>query len=73
MQKFYEIYPEYKSVVIPEDKFSWGWYYAAQLMGDIESAKSTESYTQKLQNAMIGRTKPRYFCRRSTLNYLLIA
>lgn len=49
MQKFYEIYPEYKSVPIPEDKFSWGWYYAAQLMGDLESANSTENYTQKLQ------------------------
>jgi len=49
MQKFYELYPEYKSVPIPEDKFSWGWYYAAQLMGDIESANSTESFMQKLQ------------------------
>ncbi|MEK7723891.1 MAG: DUF3526 domain-containing protein [Acidobacteriota bacterium] len=49
MQKFYEIYPEYKSVPIPEDKFSWGWYYAMNFMGDSESANSTESYTQKLQ------------------------
>lgn len=49
MQKFYELYPEYSSIPIPEDRFSWGWYYAAQLMGDIESANSTENYTQKLQ------------------------
>ncbi len=50
MEKFYELYPEYKSVPIPEDKFSWGWYYAAQLMGDVESANSTENYIKKLQN-----------------------
>lgn len=49
MQKFYIKYPQYKEFPIPEDKFSWGWYYAAQLMGDIESANSTESYTEKLQ------------------------
>lgn len=49
MRKFYELYPEYSAVSIPEDKFSWAWYYAAQLMGDLESADSTEGYTQKLQ------------------------
>lgn len=49
MQKFYEIYPEYASVPIPEDKFSWGWYYAAQLMGDVESANSNENYLKKLE------------------------
>lgn len=49
MKRFYEIYPQYSSVEIPEDRFSWGWYYAAQLMGDIESSASTENYTQKLQ------------------------
>jgi ABC-2 type transport system permease protein len=49
MQKFYEIYPEYKSFAIPEDKFSWGWYYAMNLMGDLEAANSTEKYIEKLQ------------------------
>jgi ABC-2 type transport system permease protein len=49
MQKFYEIYPEYKSFPIPEDKFSWGWYYAMNFMGDIEAANSTEKYIEKLQ------------------------
>ncbi len=48
MQKFYEIYPEYKSFAIPEDKFSWGWYYAMNLMGDVEAANSTEKYIEKL-------------------------
>jgi ABC-2 type transport system permease protein len=49
MQKFYEIYPEYKNFPIPEDKFSWGWYYAMNLMGDIEAANSTDKYIEKLQ------------------------
>ncbi len=50
MQKFYEVYPEYKSFPIHEDKFSWGWYYAMQLTGDLESANSTEKYIEKLKN-----------------------
>lgn len=49
MSRFYEIYPEYRSVPIPEDKFSWGWYYAMNLMGDLESANSTAQYTEKLR------------------------
>lgn len=49
MQKFYEIYPEYKKFTIPEDKFSWGWYYAMNFMGDLESANSTEQYIEKLK------------------------
>ncbi len=48
MQKFYEIYPEYKNFPIPEDKFSWGWYYAINFMGDVESANSTANYIEKL-------------------------
>lgn len=49
MQKFYELYPQYKEFPIPEDKFSWGWYYAAQLMGDIESGETTAEYAKKLK------------------------
>lgn len=49
MQKFYVKYPQFKDIPIPEDKFSWSWYYAAQLMGDIESGDTTESYMQKLK------------------------
>lgn len=57
MQKFYELYPQYKSTPIPEEKFSWGWYYAAQLMGDIESANSTENYIKKLQKRDVWTNK----------------
>ena len=49
MQKFYAEYPQYKDVPIPEDKFSWGWYYAAQLMGDLESSNATANYMKKLE------------------------
>jgi ABC-2 type transport system permease protein len=49
MQKFYEIYPEYKNFPIPEDKFSWGWYYAMNLMGDLEATNSTGKYIEKLK------------------------
>ena len=49
MEKFYAIYPQYRDFPIPEDKFSWGWYYAAQLMGDLESRGETENYIKKLE------------------------
>lgn len=49
MRRFYEIYPEYRSVPISEDQFSWGWYYAMNLMGDLDSANSTAQYIEKLR------------------------
>ncbi len=49
MQRFYTQYPQYRDVPIPEDKFSWGWYYAAQLMGDLEAASATQQYMEKLE------------------------
>jgi ABC-2 type transport system permease protein len=49
MQKFYAKYPQFKDIPIPEDKFSWGWYYAAQLMGDLESGDTTANYMRKLK------------------------
>ena len=49
MQKFYRVYPQYSDVPIPEDKFSWGWYYAAQLMGDLEASGGSRNYAKKLE------------------------
>ncbi len=49
MRKFYEIYPDYREIPIPEDKFSWGWYYAMNLMGDLEASNSTAQYVEKLR------------------------
>jgi ABC-2 type transport system permease protein len=28
MERFYQKYPEYLGFPVPEDRFSWGWYYA---------------------------------------------
>lgn len=61
MQQFFQLYPQYSSSVIPEDKFSWAWYYAAQLMGDIESAQATENYTQKLRTRDLWTTRAALF------------
>lgn len=49
MKIFYEFYPEYRDIPIPEDKFSWGWYYAMQHAGDAESAAATGRYMDKLR------------------------
>lgn len=49
MQKFYEKYPAYRSFPIPEDKFSWGWYYAMQNAGDLEAGDATAQYLAKLE------------------------
>ena len=49
MEKFFVKYPQFREFPIPEDKFSWGWYYAAQNMGDEESADETARYMDKLK------------------------
>lgn len=50
MDKFYKVYPQYKNFTVEEnDAFTWTWYYAMQHMGDLESAKSSEQYTEKMQ------------------------
>ncbi|RXM65604.1 hypothetical protein BOQ60_07395 [Chryseobacterium sp. CH1] len=50
MEKFYKAYPQYKNFIVEEnDTFTWTWYYAMQHMGDVESSKSSEQYTKKMQ------------------------
>jgi ABC-2 type transport system permease protein len=50
MEKFYKVYPQYRNFTVEEnDTFPWTWYYAMQHMGDLESAKSAELYTEKMQ------------------------
>lgn len=44
MQAFYSRYPEYARWRVPEDKFSWAWYYAMQQQGDEESAPAAERF-----------------------------
>ncbi|MBL8207831.1 MAG: DUF3526 domain-containing protein [Blastocatellia bacterium] len=49
MQRFFQTYPEYASFQVPLDKFSYGWYYAAQHLGDVEAAKASAQYRAKLR------------------------
>ena len=48
MAKFFAKYPELAGYAVPEDKFSWGWYYAMQQMGDEEAAEASARFRDKL-------------------------
>jgi ABC-2 type transport system permease protein len=48
MQRFFQRYPEYASFQAPADKFSWGWYFAAQHLGDEDAAESATQLRAKL-------------------------
>ncbi|HEV7347748.1 ABC transporter permease [Telluribacter sp.] len=48
MELFYAAYPEYRKYVIPEDRYSAGWYYAMQYAGDAESQLSSRNLFDKL-------------------------
>lgn len=50
IQKFKEIYPQYKNFKHPENEdFSWFWYFAMQQMGDYEAATISKKFKDKLQ------------------------
>ncbi len=49
MRRFFERYPEYAGFQAPPDRFSWGWYFAAQHLGDEESAPSSAEFRAKLE------------------------
>lgn len=53
MQRFFARYPEYASFQAPADKFSWGWYYAAQHLGDEEAAPATARLHEKLRQRQL--------------------
>lgn len=57
MTRFYERYPEWAAVPIPEDTYSNGWYYAMQQRGDEEAAPAAAAYfaTLEQRHAWIGR------------------
>ncbi len=48
MQRFFQAYPEYAGFQVPLDKFSYGWYYAAQHLGDVEAAAASAQLRAKL-------------------------
>jgi len=49
MRRFFELYPEYANFQAPPDRFSWGWYYAAQHLGDEEATASSAGFRAKLE------------------------
>ena len=49
MTGFYEAYPQYKNYTVPEDEFSWIWYYGMQHMGDLTAKETTAEMTQKIR------------------------
>jgi ABC-2 type transport system permease protein len=49
MDKFYNNYPQFKKYPLPEEEFSWLWYYAMQQAGDDESAQQSKELMSKLE------------------------
>jgi len=48
MDRFYAHYPQFKTYGLPDESFSWLWYYAMQQMGDDESAEQSAALREKL-------------------------
>ena len=49
MDKFYKHYPQFKNYALPEEEFSWLWYYAMQQAGDDNSARESGELAAKLE------------------------
>ncbi len=49
MTRFFEAYPQYKNYPVPEDEFSWIWYYGMQEMGDLAAKETSAEMAEKLQ------------------------
>jgi ABC-2 type transport system permease protein len=48
MARFLARYPKFRDFRAPDDRFSWGWYYAMQQQGDEESAAASALLREKL-------------------------
>jgi ABC-2 type transport system permease protein len=57
MARFYQRYPEWRDVPVPEDRYSNAWYYAMQQRGDDQAAPAAAEYreTQTRKLAWTGR------------------
>ena len=49
MGKFYTHYPQFKKYGVPQETFSWTWYYAMQQMGDDESLTERMAMRAKIK------------------------
>lgn len=48
MNKFYELYPQFKRYSLPDKTFSWLWYYAMWHMGDHDAMQDAQEMRSKL-------------------------
>ncbi|MUH36178.1 DUF3526 domain-containing protein [Zobellia amurskyensis] len=48
MDGFLEAYPQFAKYPVPEDEFSWLWYYGMQHMGDLEANETSTEMTEKI-------------------------
>ncbi len=48
MTGFFEAYPQYKNYQVPEDSFSWIWYYGMQHMGDLAAKETSTDMMDKI-------------------------
>lgn len=48
MTQFLVDYPEYKGYEVPENDFSWLWYYGMQYMGDLAAKDTSTEMTDKI-------------------------
>lgn len=48
MTGFLEAYPQFKNYPVPEDKFSWIWYYGMQHMGDLAAEDTSKKMIEKV-------------------------
>ncbi|MEO0330880.1 MAG: DUF3526 domain-containing protein, partial [Bacteroidota bacterium] len=49
MNSFFAEYPQYQKYLLPEEDFSWLWYYAMVHLGDAESRHSSEAMREKIR------------------------
>ena len=49
MQAFFEDYPEWSGRTVPEDAFSWAWYYAMNHRGDQAARDASRAYRDVLR------------------------
>lgn len=48
MDKFYAHYPQFRKYPLPEQQFSWLWYYAMQQMGDDDAMQEAKAMQTRL-------------------------
>lgn len=49
MAGFYRLYPEMAVYPVPEERFSWGWYYAMNQRGDDAAERTAALYRERLE------------------------